>query len=147
MQIPVTFADPYELVILSEAIQTQMAASTFGQMKLFQNNYVPTPTSILADFTEATFDGYVHQTFKFGIGPFRNFDGTYGPYSNVSYTMTGSTTPNTIYGCYLVDSTGAFALAIRFPQPIAMVDNLSLIAFALGLGYGQGTIVGELTFY
>ena len=139
-------SDPYELDLLSLAIQTQMSAGTFGVLKLFQNNYVPVPGSIIANFVEATFDGYAAVVMKFISGPFRWFDGSYGPWQNCSFPMTGSTTPNTIYGAFLLDPTGAYAGAVRFDSPVAMIDHFSICDFLLGITLKQDQIITQIAF-
>jgi hypothetical protein len=140
------FADPYELSLLSTAIQTQMSAGTFGVAKLFQNDYIPQPGSTIANFTEATFDGYVSVVCKFVSGPYRWSDGTYGPWQNFDFPMTGSTTPNVIYGVFLEDPTGALIGALRFDVPVNMHDSHSICDFLLGITLGQGVINTQLVF-
>jgi hypothetical protein len=139
-----TFMDPYELNILSKAIQTQMSAGTFGVLNLYQNNHIPTPGDVVGDYTVATFDGYAAVVYKASSGPYRWPDGSYGPFQVCSFPMTAATTPNTIYGCYCLDPTGALAFAIRFDQPVAMVDAFSTCEFILGLSINQTSLVTQL---
>jgi len=73
-----------------------------AELRLFQNDFVPNKDSVLADFTEATFDGYAAPTLTFAnayIGPDNTVKLT-AP--SELFVPTGSTTPNIIYGWYIV---------------------------------------------
>lgn len=107
-----------------------------GKMKvrLFQNNIVPTPATTIADLTEATFDGYAASTvivwspagvddsgFALAIGDMKLFQ------------MSGSTTPNLIYGYYVCDDAGPptkLYWAELLPTPKSMTalgDQLGIV--------------------
>lgn len=92
-------------------------------LHLYQNDMAPSPSSVLADFTEADYDGYAEETitpatwavFLQGISQAV----AVGP--GVVFSPTGSTTPNVIYGYYVTDNTGARLLwAERFAEPKVM---------------------------
>jgi hypothetical protein len=137
-------ANPFELGVIGNVFLTQFSAGTFGHMKLFQNNFNPTPASILADFTEATFDGYAAQVFKMDAGPTRFADGSIGTWNLTTFHQTGNTTPNTIYGCYLLDPSGALAIAVRFDTPVQMVDAFSHLGLNFGMGFSNNQITTQL---
>jgi hypothetical protein len=119
---------PYTMNQVLLGIKTQLATVAAGKVHLFQNDMVPTTASIIADFTEATYDGYAALSTPYGGGPYRETDGSFTIESSLSFSMTGSVTPNIIYGAYQLDSTGAnLIFAKRFDNPIAMVDAFSHI--------------------
>lgn len=91
-------------------------------MGLFQNNLTPGDTTVLGDITEATFSGYARQALA-GFGAATTVSGrasTTG--SACSWTRGAGGTSNSIYGYYVLDSTGTKLLWIeRDPNgPVSM---------------------------
>lgn len=99
-------------------IQLQLLKPNYQSavLKLFKNDYTPVDTSTLANFTEADFDGYAPITLNAWGNAFING-------SNIAeidevvrtFTCTGNTTPNTIYGYYLEDVANQYLFAERNP--------------------------------
>lgn len=106
------------------------------KMALFKNNIVPTEVNVLADLIEADFTGYAQQNPTFGAVV---VDPTGVPVAPASaqFTQTGTAITELVYGCFLLDSTGALVGAGAFPTPIAFnaVGNfvIATLLFSLGL--------------
>jgi hypothetical protein len=134
---------PYMLNQALLGIRTQLLIPGNPKLHLFQNNIVPSPASLLADFTEATYDGYAAGSMPLSGGPYRRTDNSFAIASTFSFNMTGSTTPNNIYGYYLTDFTNAQLIAAaRFANAWPMVDAFSHIAGFVELAVPQNGIVG-----
>ena len=77
------------------------------QLGLFKNNHAPTVTDTDVSYTAANFDGYA-LTAAITTWTLSGFDANANlQYTNadITFTMTGSVTPNQIYGYYLYDGT------------------------------------------
>jgi len=91
-------------------------------VRLFQNDYTPAAGSVLANFTEATFSGYVAGTIQPGAAGWpgapllgaanHRYQITAG---NVAYNGTGAGITNTIYGYYVCDQANNLWWAERLP--------------------------------
>lgn len=91
-------------------------------LRLFANNITPADTDVVGDYTEATFTGYAAiATVSWGAA--------YLNANNIAqideivrtFTQTGTTVVNNIYGYYLTAPGGALVFAERNPAgPIAM---------------------------
>lgn len=107
-----------------EAMQALWGNETNPYLKLYQNNFTPTPSSTLASFTEATFDGYGEGTVAAAgwSAPFLVSGNRYvctAP--SITWVSTGATPSNTVYGWYLVDHGVANVLyAEAFPTPVVV---------------------------
>lgn len=105
-------------------------ASLWGSatVHLYQNDVTPTVNSLLADFTEATFDGYGSATITWGSATNGPGDeaSVYG--TGLSFIATGDTTPNIIYGWWL-QNAGGFRFAERFDEPIPIASTGDDVTF------------------
>jgi hypothetical protein len=90
----------------------------FCHLKLFKNNFVPTPASVLTDFAEATFPGYFEISL---LGQFANpvlLTNGLCQIQMVSQSFTiGAPGLETIYGAYL-EQFGQVLLSWNFDTPI-----------------------------
>jgi hypothetical protein len=97
--------------------------------RLYQNDFTPVGTMILADFTVATYDGYSSQVIDPWDSPILNVNGfaeTVGP--QLEFRPNGSTTPNVIYGYYVLNAAGnALLYAERFENPITLNGALTAL--------------------
>lgn len=112
-------------LIISKYCERQMllaarASGVFSSLRLFVNNFIPTPDSVAADFTEATFQGYGMESLSFD-DPFTNGDEK-GQMNAASRTwVRGVGGPEeTVYGWFVLDGSGLFVLAKRLPSPVPM---------------------------
>jgi hypothetical protein len=133
---------PYGLSALMAAVKAYLVTAPGYTVKLFQNNMNPNPQSVLADFTEATFDGYTAITLTALVGPDRDVTGGFRLYNQLGWQQSGSVTPNVIYGFYVVDHTAALIAAYRFAAPVAMNDQYSSLSFMLEWLLGPNGISG-----
>jgi hypothetical protein len=98
---------------------------------LFQNNITPTPSIVLADLVEATFDGYAPKAnVQYGAA-FLNDAGQAQITEDLvnTWTMSGPVTPNTVYGYYITDAAGILVCVERFDQPQEMAGVGDTIQF------------------
>lgn len=91
-------------------------------LKLYKNNYTPGPTSTIADFTEADFDGYGGAVVNVYQTPV--IDPITGDWILVQtvpspFTQSGVIITNTVYGWWCDDGANIL-LAERFDTPIEM---------------------------
>lgn len=90
------------------SVRDKMIADTVT-IRLYQNNWVPAATDILADYTEATFAGYTPVIFNDWnplsiLGTFCSIDAP-----TKGFAATGGPA-NSIYGYYVTDVTGLILL-------------------------------------
>lgn len=106
--------------------------ATFGstfRIRLFQNNYTPIATTVIADFTEANFSGYASQLM--GSGTVSGPDGSNRwvlTFAQRTWTKSGAT-GNSIYGYWVEQATPTAMWAERFAAaPIDMnTDGNSIV--------------------
>lgn len=111
-------------------------------MKLYSNDFTPLPTSILGDFTEATFGGYTMQAPTFSAPVYDQNGIPAAPMGPVTFTCDGSSS-GFAYGWYLIDSTGALVCAGRFDNaPLSFVSNgdAAVLFLMFGLTDAQLTV-------
>jgi hypothetical protein len=101
-------------------------------VKLAKGVFGPTPTSNPASFTECDFDGYAAKTIAAYGGPHLVPSGNAEITSSavLSWTPTGSVTPNVVAGYWLVGGNGDYLGGEAFPAPIPLngpLTTLSLI--------------------
>jgi len=97
-----------------------VAAQRLKTIKLFQNNYVPLLTDVVAAYTEATFSGYASQTLAWGSAFINGSIQAEIDATPLTFTRSAGATSNTIYGIYVIDNAGVLTYAERFPAPVSM---------------------------
>jgi hypothetical protein len=95
----------YKMTLLQTNFETDAL-----EIHLYQNNYTPTTSSVLADFTAATFDGYIPQTISGWSSPTVTAHVGLIQATAVVFTKAAGATPNSIYGYYVTDSGGTTVL-------------------------------------
>jgi hypothetical protein len=98
------------------------AGPTHTMVKLAKAPFSPTPTSDPTTFTEADFDGYAAKTVAAWAAPYLNGDGaaeTIGT-SVLTWSPTGSVTPNLIYGYWLMLGNGDYGGGEAFGTPVSL---------------------------
>lgn len=119
----------------------------FMTLKLFKNNFTPNQASILEDFVEATFLGYV--PYVPGTLPdFFGFDGAnnyWAEYAEIEFEALLVAVPETIYGWYIVinlDGTEDHVfMSHRFDNPVNIAALGDKVRFNLALYCGDLTTV------
>lgn len=130
-----------------EALQIVKDSTAIDDMsvRLFQNDLIPSPTTVIGDLTVATYTGYANQTAGSLGAPYKDALGNaIQEYDAVYFGATGSAIGNVVYGYYLVGGTGVLAgkllAVVRFDEPVTMaaVGDVVLVQprFALGLPIG-----------
>lgn len=100
-----------------------VGSAVLVRIRLFQNNYVPTPYDTTSAYTEATFSGYPGFTnLAFGAAFINGANQGEIDSPQVTWTQDGGPTGNLIYGVYVTDATDKLIYADRFPAPVNMVS-------------------------
>jgi hypothetical protein len=114
---------------------------------LFTNNITPTKTIGVGIFTEPTYTGYARIAATWGA-PTRDANKNINIESQLLiWQETGTPVPTTVFGWFLVDSTGLILyMAELFATPQSLVDVLSALKFNVefigsNANPGQATIV------
>lgn len=98
-------------------------AANGAKVGLFKNDFVPEPTTILADLVQADFVGYaLSSVVVWGeIGVDVNGRAiVFAP--SKEFSPTDATVPNTIFGYFLVNGAGTVLLsAVRFDESVPLV--------------------------
>lgn len=134
----------FSLGVTADAIATTLDAC---KVKLFQNNIVPGPNTILGDYTEATYSGYAAEAITWS-DPTIADDGSIEVIGIVGeFRPTSSVVVNSIYGLLLVDTTGAILYAgARFDAPpLPMNSVLDAIVPTLRVRITPGGIVAVVS--
>ena len=92
-------------------------------LRLFSNNFTPTPASVVADFTEATFSSYnaVDLTGIWGA-PTQVVAGDYLHVTSFAEFTSDDGTGQQIYGWYITNDTPRVIHSGLLPAPVLMVD-------------------------
>lgn len=124
---------------LAAKARTALATSV---LKLYTALANPlTPSTVVADFTEADFSGYAAATITNFLLPY--IDPAGGATIQSGTIQFGYVAPmsgpigNTVLGFYLVDSTGALIVAGSFDAGVTMNANGDAIPINVALNYGK----------
>jgi len=120
------------LEALGRAIDALVAGDFYDScdVKLFSNNIGVSPNSLIADFTEADYTGYASQTLGATPVAMLNPEGDIAAqFPHLTFTPTGTTVTNTIYG-YWVEGTGGgtgdrVLFAANFDPPVVLSGPLT----------------------
>ena len=102
------------------------------KMRLFKNNFTPTRASVLADFTEADFSGYLAVNVNESDASNGALNRHEKITQNITFTHDGGATNNTIYGWYLEGNSSVNVNGVqtrdviayeKFATPITMDVN------------------------
>jgi len=129
-----------KLLALNDEITSLLVNCT---LRLFKNNYIPVPGSLLANFTEPTgvSVGYAPFTLNSGWGaPVLGVDQFYTTTNSVrTWTNSGLVNWEAVYGWFYVDPTNTYAISAGlFNTPITLLPGQTLPmipVFALGSEY------------
>ena len=126
----VTSSQNVDLVVLTQ--QTAVGGILESTLvHLFTNNFAPSKVSVLADFTEATFDGYVAAAIA-GVGWTAAYlnavaNAERSTLAQVEFLASGVAVQESIWGYYLTDNP---ATVVRFAERFAA-------AVPMGISIGQ----------
>lgn len=99
--------------------------SATWKLRLFTGATTPGNTSVIGDFTEATFSGYPSggTTLSYGTPATVSNTGTMTA-TQIDFTHNGGATANTVTGYYIVNTgTTKLIKAERFDNAITMANN------------------------
>lgn len=119
--------------VISEMIGVSMS---FPTVHLFSNNFQPTNTSVLTDFTEADFTGYAAvQLTSWTVQAWQS-QGAAVTYSNpANFRPSGTTVLQTVYGYYVTVGSGPTYLGAEnigaFPFPTVATELNVVVAWGL----------------
>lgn len=108
---------------------TQIVRSAGFSLRLFENDFTPDETSVLANFVQATFPGYVAKDLHASVWGAPSLSGAVATSIYPHQTWTASDPGPTVYGWYIVDITGKVVAKARYPTPAVIL---------------LGTVVGAL---
>lgn len=109
---------------------------------LFQNGFAPNVNTVLGDYLEATFNGYLPITPVTWGAVYLDGNGN----ANVSaqtmqYEATDGVVENTIYGYYMTQIVGSLAPTLQygvvFDDPVPVNYALAAVVFTPVFFYGQ----------
>lgn len=133
--MPLVTSNTGELKLLDYMLRAVNTSENF-LLRLFSNNATPAGTSVISDFTEATFTSYAALTLTRGTwasAATSDFGGgTIKAYSTYAQqTFTCGTTGDTIYGYYMTTVGGALLWAEKFASPrvLSNTDELLVTPF------------------
>lgn len=112
---------------------------------LFAAPLTPTVNTTFAQLTEATYDGYARQALGAATAPFIGQGGLSLAHDlGKVWTPTGSNTPNTIYGQFLIGdaSTKLYAVEV-FDAPIVMNGPTTLFGSIIYVGLDPAANYGK----
>lgn len=116
---------------------------TANKVALFQSNTVPTPATVIGDYTQATYSGYALEAITWSA-PTLADDGSVEVIGILGeFRPTSSVVQNTIYGLLLVDTTGLILYAAaRFDDaPLPMNSVLDAIVPTIRVRITPGGLV------
>jgi len=106
-------------------------ASELVTLHLFKNDYLPTPDSILSDFTEADFDGYASQTLTLRPAYLNVYNIAQLDSDEVVFVCNSDASPNTIFGVFILNSHGELVASERFPAVVPMSVANAMLRYTL----------------
>jgi hypothetical protein len=93
-------------------------------VRLYQNNYSPSNTTVVGDFTEANFTNYTAKTIARSDWASPSTFATKAESSVTAQSWTCGITGNTLYGYYVIGSTSGVCLwAEQFAASRILVDG------------------------
>ena len=111
---------------------------------LFQNNYTPTLTSQLSDFTVADYTGYaaVGMADTWGGATWQTQEAAVAYSSTAVFAPTGTAVTNTIYGYYLLDHSGNLLGGERLANPVNLLGPTTILHIVIPFGIADAGIPG-----
>ena len=101
-------------------------------LRLFSNNFSPSGTSVLGDFTEATFTGYAAITLTGGAWVTTAGGPATAVFAQQAFSI--GTSAQTIYGYYIVHvASGTVWRYGRFPSALSATANAIKVTPTIGL--------------
>jgi len=132
---------------IADDVTTAVTGSLIGaQVGLFQNDITPLRTSVVGDFTQATYTGYALANVTWSA-PSVSDGGDVELIGTVpEFRPDDAVTPNTVFGFLLVDGAGAYIMGARFDDPpLPMGSALDVIIVTVRVRIPSGGIASIVT--
>jgi len=126
-------------LLLAATMRTFLAAS---KMKLYQTIASPlSPSTVLADLTEADYDGYTEKTLTTWNLPYLDPAGgaSIQPGTQQFDFVAAAGTTNVVLGFYILDAAGALVCVGSFDSPIPMGNTGDSIPINCSLNFGASS--------
>lgn len=117
----------------AQSEQTRMQDS---KIVLIKNPLVANPDYVYDAADKADFTGYADADIATWGEVFLDPEGGYSFQSYASWSPTGTTTTNTIYGFVVLDNDLTCMMVVSFGNPAPMVDTLSFCAVIAKFNFG-----------
>lgn len=102
---------------------------TGGYWRLFTNNFTPNGSSVVGDFTEASWTGYAAQNGVTWSSPGGTGGISHSDSSTIVWPVDIAATPATVYGIFATDSSGTVMIhAVRFDTPLVPTAGIDVEA-------------------
>lgn len=114
--MPLVVPNAGEIEMLDKMLKDALSVDENYLLRLYKNDYTPTQTTVVGDFTQADFTNYTEKTLTratwgAAVSVSNKAQSTYG----TAQSWTCGTGGNTIYGYYVVGATSGVCLwAERF---------------------------------
>src|SRR5581483_4498496 len=112
---------------LLDHMMTHVGAVT---VKLFKNDYTPVAGSVASNFTVADYAGYTNQSVSFG-GATSDGTGKAQALSDSIGFPLASSGSQTVYGWFMVDSSGKLLDARRLDSPVTVTTTAGVSPFRI----------------
>lgn len=121
---------------LANLLRLAVRQSVPVKARLYKNDFSPTPASVLADFTEATYSGYAAQEISPMSEPEETPSGKVRSQSaELTFSHNGGVTGNQIYGYFVtletIDGTKLWFGGRYEGAPLAMQSATDEIVFSV----------------
>lgn len=118
-----------------DLIRTDLVNS---KLKLFKNDVAISPSTVLADLTEADFSGYLAKTVAALLPAY--IDPTGGASAQIAtqqFDHTGGIVANVVFGAWLETLAGVLILVVKFDQGVVMQAVGDSLPLDLKLNFGN----------
>lgn len=103
-------------------IELMRTALVMCEVNLFQNDYIPTPSTVLADLTVATFSGYAPEVVAALLPAYLDpAGGASAQIATIQFDHSGGGVSNVVYGFWVETAGGTLILVGRFEDGIPMI--------------------------
>lgn len=122
--------------IYLETLETNPLVHYLHSVHLFKNDINPSNLDVVGLYDEATFSGYASINLTMGAAYLNAYaigevDSTLN-----SFTSTGASPVNTVYGAFILDAGGILVCAERFDIPRVVMASGQVIEYTLRMTQG-----------
>lgn len=108
------------------------------KVKLFKNNLVISPATVIGDLVEADFGGYAAITVTALLPAYLDpAGGASAQIGTVQFNCDGTAPDNTVYGAWVETAAGLLVLLVKFDAGITMVSAGDSIPLDIKFNFGN----------